>query len=258
MWRESHLSDSQLLLDLDGEMAARASKKLRAHLAACWKCRARRQELEQTIADFVRVQEREGAGPLPPAAGPRALLKARLAQMPSRENGALSVWLWTSVLAAGTVLLVVIAIAGRPPAPRHARLDAIPDSRLTPGAALLASRESVCAQPNTKNRAVPIALRRKVFEAYGISEAEPRNYEVDYLITPALGGADDIHNLWPQPYGDTVWNAEVKDELEDRLRELVCEGDVDLSQAQREIAANWIAAYKKYFHTDRPLGGHYK
>jgi hypothetical protein len=34
---------------------------------------------------------------------------------------------------------------------------------------------------------------------------------------------------------------------------LVCEGRLDLPTAQREIATNWIAAYKKYFHTDKPL-----
>jgi hypothetical protein len=50
-----------------------------------------------------------------------------------------------------------------------------------------------------------------------------------------------------------VWNARVKDELEDRLRQMVCDGSLDLTEAQREIATNWIAAYKKYFRTDRPL-----
>ena len=99
---------------------------------------------------------------------------------------------------------------------------------------------------------MPAGLRRRVFEEYGIAHAEPRFYEVDYLITPALGGADDIHNLWPQSNSDTVWNAQVKDDLEDHLRALVCAGKLDLATAQREIAGNWIDAYKKYFHTDRP------
>jgi hypothetical protein len=48
----------------------------------------------------------------------------------------------------------------------------------------------------------------------------------------------------------------VKDALEDRFREMVCDGSLDLVEAQREIAANWIAAYKKYFHTDTPLPEH--
>ena len=42
------------------------------------------------------------------------------------------------------------------------------------------------------------------------------------------------------------WNAHVKDKLEDRLHALVCAGRLPLEQAQREIAADWIAAYEKY------------
>ncbi len=103
-----------------------------------------------------------------------------------------------------------------------------------------------------------MALQRKVLEEYGIAGAEPRAYEIDYLVTPALGGADDIRNLWPHSYSATAWNAAVKDALEDRLRDMVCDGSLDLTQAQKEIAGNWIAAYKKYFHTERPLDEHEK
>jgi hypothetical protein len=34
---------------------------------------------------------------------------------------------------------------------------------------------------------------------------------------------------------------------------MVCRGDVDLATAQRDIATDWIAAYRKYFHADRPV-----
>ncbi len=132
---------------------------------------------------------------------------------------------------------------------------AVPNPSLTPGAAVLASEKEVCSQSNTKNKGVPVALQRRVFDEYGIRPANPGAYEIDYLITPALGGADDIHNIWPQSHGGTVWNAQVKDALEDHLRDLVCDGQLDLGTAQREIASNWIEAYKKYFHTDRPLNG---
>ena len=50
----------------------------------------------------------------------------------------------------------------------------------------------------------------------------------------------------------------MKDALEDRLHETVCDGSLDLADAQREIATNWIGAYKKYFHTDTPLAEHWK
>ena len=70
--------------------------------------------------------------------------------------------------------------------------------------------------------------------------------------SPDLGGAANIRNLWPQPYCNTAWTARVKDQLEERLHSTVCSGEIDVSTAQRDLAVDWIAAYKKYFHTDRP------
>jgi hypothetical protein len=256
-YEDSHLSDEQLLLDVEGELSPRTDKLVRSHLEACWKCRARRQDMENAIADFARLHQREFDGKLPPVAGPRALLKAQLAQLSASAPNTRSRW-FARALAAVTCLLVVLGLyASRHSQVRpHAAIVSIPDSRLTPGAAILATRQTVCAQANTNNKAVPVALQRKVFQEYGISGAEPQAYEVDYLVTPALGGADDIRNLWPHSYSATVWNAQVKDALENRLREMVCDGSLDLTEAQQEIAGNWIAAYKKYFHTDTPLDEH--
>jgi hypothetical protein len=102
-------------------------------------------------------------------------------------------------------------------------------------------------------REVPTSLCQQVFQEYGIANARADDYEIDYLIAPGLGGVEDIHNLWPEPYTSSMWNARVKDALEEHLHQLVCAGKVDLSTAQNDIATDWIAAYKKYFHTDRPL-----
>jgi hypothetical protein len=265
-YEDTHLSDQQLLLDVEGELATQDEKPVRTHLDGCWKCRTRRQEIENAIADFIHFHQREFGAKLPPAAGRRALLKAQLAQLSTTAPR--SGWFplmrrsdWARATAALGLavlgLLVARSVAGLQSRPRpRAAVFSIPDSKLTPGAAILASRQAVCAQANTKNKAVPVALQRKVFEEYGIAGAEPQAYEVDYLVTPALGGADDIRNLWPHSYSATVWNARVKDDLEDRLREMVCDGSLDLAEAQQEIAGNWIAAYKKYFHADQPLEKH--
>jgi len=265
-YEDSHLSDQQLLLDVEGELSTHDEKPVQSHLDACWKCRARRQEIENAIADFIRIHQREFDVKLPPAAGRRALLKAQLAQLSATTPG--SGWFalrrrldWARAAAALGLavlgLLVARSVVGLQSRQRpQAAVFSIPNSRLTPGAAVLASRQVVCAQANTKNKAVPVALQRKVFEEYGIAGAEPQAYEVDYLVTPALGGADDIRNLWPHSYSATVWNARVKDDLEDRLRDMVCDGSLDLAEAQQEIAGNWIAAYKKYFHADQPPEKH--
>ncbi len=268
-FKDSHLSDQQLLLDVDGELSGHDGKLVRAHLDACWSCRARRGELENAIADFVRVHQRDVEVKLPPIAAPRALLKARLVRIPGAELNGGSSWFtsgtfgWLLTTAACVFLAAGLFLSRsgvhRPRTSRpQAAIVWIPNSDLTPGAAVLASRQAVCAQANTKNKVVPAALQRQVFQEYGIAGAEPRAYEVDYLITPALGGTDDIHNLWPHSYAATAWNAQVKDALEDRLREMVCDGSVDLATAQKDIAKNWIGAYKKYFHTDTPLADHSK
>jgi len=90
-------------------------------------------------------------------------------------------------------------------------------------------------------------------QEYGIANARPEDYEIDYLIAPRLGGTEDIHNLWPEPYRGRVWNAHVKDAPEERLHEMLCSGQLDLHTAQHDIATDWIAACKRYFHTKKPL-----
>jgi hypothetical protein len=49
------------------------------------------------------------------------------------------------------------------------------------------------------------------------------------------------------------WNAQVKDRLEDKLHELVCSGQLDLTTAQQAIASNWIEACKKYLSPNPPI-----
>jgi hypothetical protein len=66
------------------------------------------------------------------------------------------------------------------------------------------------------------------------------------LIPLSLGGSNSIRNLWPQSTKTSPWNSCVKDALDRKLHNLVCVGQLDLKAAQREIAANWIEAYKKY------------
>ena len=265
-FKNSHLSDEQLLLHIDGETSAQDEKPVRSHLDSCWQCRARRQEMESAITNFVRDYQRSLDAKIPPADGPRALLKARLRQTSEAEPDGHSYrfnlpYRFAAAAAAGGLVALILLfgpsmMVRRPTRLESAAVFSLPDSTLTPGATVLIDRQTVCTQAGANNKAVPVALQRKVFEEYGIAGADPRAYEVDYLVTPGLGGADDIRNLWPHSYAATVWNAQVKDALEDRLRRMVCDGNLDLSEAQREIATNWIAAYKKYFRTDEPLSEH--
>jgi hypothetical protein len=250
-----HLTDEELLQSADGELTTIAAQQVEAHLAECWTCRQRMREVEATIADFTRAHHDELDPRIPVGEGPRALLRAQLAAQAESQTDR---WTWrlswqaaaacaaVIVLSAAAVVMLGQRQTGR------ASIIFAPKPNLTPGAVVMLSREEVCSGEPANNRVVPVSVRSRVLEEYGIPKAEARAYEVDYLITPALGGSDDIHNLWPQSYSATIWNAHVKDVLEEHLRSLVCSGEMDLAAAQREISQDWIAAYKKHFHRDRP------
>jgi len=243
----------------DGELPNDRAARVGQHLQRCWSCRSRKQEIEGAVADFVRFYH-DGLGlHLPPAAGPRALLRAQLAALGSVHAPWWTRWLQFFArrpVAIGTLCAMFLITGMAYVVSRVESLSvsrtvplSLPEPRLTPGAIVILSREELCASNLPKDRSVPASVRNAVFAEYGIPGTDPKAYALDYLISPALGGSDDIRNLWPQFYSA----ARVKDALEDRLHELVCAGKLDLPGAQRAIASNWIVAYMTYFQTDRPL-----
>lgn len=260
---QAHVSDEDLLRAADGEASESDLARIDAHLSACWTCRARRSEIDQAIGDFVSAYHRHPEVNLPAIDGPRALLRARIREMESvnpqtrwerfREFTVRMQRPLYGGLCAAAILLGALVYSGVP----TVRASSVPDSTLTPGATRTTEKEDVCSSRPLKGfYPIPATLAYRVFEKYRIRNPGAGTYEVDYLITPALGGADDIKNLWPQPYDAGEWNAHAKDALEQYLHQLVCAGQLDLATAQRDISANWIAAYRKYFRTDQPLVTH--
>ena len=268
----NHLSDQEILLVSDDELKPSQRIRVHAHLDSCATCRARLAEIKFTLEEFTLLRQSDASEQqLPPADVSRAVLQARLAESAGSHRRALwpAIGLFTSVRSqwavAGAALLFAIlgiwairhqesrsAEGGTPLA--ETELGPIPNKDLTPGATLHVTRAEVCrAAGSEETHPIPASLRQKVLQEYQTPESHAAEYEVDFLITPGLGGADDIKNLWPEPYTSTVWNAHVKDALEDRLHDMVCSGQLDLATAQRDIATDWISAYKKYFHTQSPL-----
>ncbi len=260
---DSHLSDPELLCTADGELTRRRLRQVRAHLHTCWRCRTRMAELERTIGRFVTNYQSTFDPQTSMEDGADARFMLRLQRnIPAASNRGSAFWSvmvphvrWAAL--APLLLLVILAIglfSGQ--WFRSLRMRSVissgetaivPDRRLTPGEAAFLSKTEVCqSQVEKQQRRIPQALKKAVFAEYGVKDAVQDGYEVDYLITPELGGSTSIRNLWPQPYFGPKWNAHVKDVLEDRLHELVCTGEVDLPTAQRDIATNWVDAYKKY------------
>lgn len=93
-------------------------------------------------------------------------------------------------------------------------------------------------------------LKKEQIKEYRYNDKSLSSYEEDHLISLQLGGhPTDPMNLWPQPYNKQC-GARVKDVVETRLKRLVCDGKITLAEAQRAIATNWVAAYKKYVNRE--------
>lgn len=140
----------------------------------------------------------------------------------------------------------------------QARDLTLPDPSLTPGVTRPGlSKAVICTTKWGKDaRHVTAAMKADVFAAYGLSgnddpacvaDKNGRHCEIDHLISRELGGADDVRNLWPEPYGTVPWNAGRKDRVENRLHKEVCAGNISLAEARKAIRTDWRIPYKRYF-----------
>ena len=256
---ERHLTREELLLFIDGEMDGDAVIQVKVHLASCIDCSASKQKIEtalNAVDEFCRSDRPLGDD----QTDHWSLLQMRLRQRVKNDK----LW-WKRALLlqpisyVAIMLLVATLSVGlahyRSTQQTGAYAQDRPNPDLTPGAVKQVRYEDVCPGTNDdKDPTVPIEMQRAVFHEYGVEPARKgHEFQIDYLISPQLGGTGEIRNLWPQPYESTVWNAHAKDTLEDRLHAMVCTRELDLSEAQREIATDWIGAYKKYFGTQTPL-----
>ena len=143
------------------------------------------------------------------------------------------------------------------------RAGELPDHQLTPGAinpdvtqdniqdtiCVKGFTKKIRPQANYTNR-----LKKKQLVQYGYKHANPKAFEEDHLIPLGVGGnPTDPQNLWPEPRKGG-WSASKKDQLENKLHELVCHGSLSLEEAQQDISTNWIEAYKKYVSYGQSMG----
>lgn len=163
------------------------------------------------------------------------------------------------------VVAMAFVIAGIVPALSQ-MLPLLPNHMLTPGLARTdLTLKKICTTKWGKDaRHVSSAMKQQVFAAYGLTgnkdpacirDASGRRCEIDHLISRELGGADDVKNLWPQPYGSQPWNAVRKDCVETRLHKEVCAKNptTTLQQAQYDIRTDWTAVYLRYY--EHPVPG---
>ena len=131
---------------------------------------------------------------------------------------------------------------------------ALPDAACTPGAVdptvtqatigstICVSGYSAGVRPS---ESVTYPEKRASMVAYGAA-GSTGDYEYDHLVSLEIGGAPNAAaNLWPEPYAGS-YGARVKDQLENKLHDLVCAGSLSLAEAQRQEAVDWVAAYQHW------------
>ncbi len=158
-------------------------------------------------------------------------------------------------LACAGWLGIHLAVSIAPAAAAECRRSDLPDPACTPGQVRPdLTVAQICKTKWGKDaRAVTAAMKRRVFEAYGLSGnkdpyCRPAGCEIDHLLSRELGGADDERNLWPERYAGT-WNARAKDRLENRLHKELCTGGISLKDARGALTGDWRKAFRERFGT---------
>lgn len=122
-----------------------------------------------------------------------------------------------------------------------------PNKTLTPGMIMSSNITEICVPGYSERvRSVSDSTKTKVYNSYRLQANQtPGSYQIDEVIPLCLGGSNDIKNLWPEPANPKPGYME-KDRLENYLCDAVCNGSIDLRQAQGEINENWFETFMKY------------
>lgn len=167
---------------------------------------------------------------------------------------------WAAVWPAGLAVIVVVGVialwprhspssASGPsqpvPTTCHIR-DQLPDPACTPGVPDPAVTEAnlrttIChggwSSKVRPPRSYTDDLKRRQLRAYGLP-VPTSAYEEDHLIPISLGGSPtDPRNLWPEPGA----SPNPKDRVESAAARAVCSGHLQLQNAQKAIATDWVA-----------------
>ena len=125
----------------------------------------------------------------------------------------------------------------------------LPDPGCTPGTRYaLVTRRDVCTPGySSRVRNVREGTRTAVYRAYGVRTTfDGQDGELDHLVSLELGGTNARANLFPEA-ATPFPGAGEKDRLENELHRRVCSGALRLRSAQRVIARDWVAEYRRVF-----------
>jgi hypothetical protein len=118
--------------------------------------------------------------------------------------------------------------------------------RLNPNVTQSNIQKTICVTGYTATIRPPVSytnpLKAELMRSYGLKGASSA-YELDHLISLELGGhPTSPSNLWPEAY-QPVPGAHEKDRVENYLHRQVCDGQMTLAAAQKQITSDWRSVW---------------
>jgi hypothetical protein len=159
-------------------------------------------------------------------------------------------------LAGGVLIVATIGLAACSAGP-YTEANGLPNTLLTPGATnpqvtQANIHSNVCVSGWTKTVRPPVTYTNplkysQLHSGYNLDgDFSLKDYEEDHQVPLEVGGSpSSVQNLWPEPRNIRL-GATVKDQLENRMHDLLCAGQVTLKTAQTVFMTNWQSGYKKY------------
>ena len=156
-----------------------------------------------------------------------------------------------SVVAAATLGLTACG------AVTYSASSGLPNIKLTPGlvnpvVTQKNIRSNICVSGWTATVRPPLTYTNQLKYAqlhsgYNLGgDLNMKHYEEDHIVPLEVGGNPSSPlNLFPQPR-NIKFGAYLKDQLENRMHQLVCSGQITLKVAQNVFLTNWEKGYSKY------------
>ena len=139
----------------------------------------------------------------------------------------------------------------------YSQSSGLPNIKLTPGVINPAVtqrtiRKTICVSGWTATVRPPVTYTNQLkynqlHSGYNLDgDLNMKDYEEDHIVPLEVGGNPSSPlNLFPQPRNIRL-GAYLKDQLENRMRQLVCSGQLTLKVAQLVFLTNWEKGYQKY------------
>jgi len=156
----------------------------------------------------------------------------------------------------GVITVATVGLAACAAGP-YTEASGLPNRLLTPGAINPAVTQAnihsnICVSGWTRTVRPPVTYTNQLkysqlHSGYNLdSDVSLKDYEEDHQVPLEVGGSPtSAQNLWPEPRNIRL-GAAVKDQLENRMHDLLCSGQVTLKTAQSVFMINWESGYKKY------------